>query len=191
MLGSEQLEAAKHLADDLELAERRFFARMIRIVGNDLHARRTRRAQHLQALDDDAFERVADGIKPVRRRASCARYRRSRARRRRWSAPCCRRWCRARGAAPGEACNCSRTKLAGNSQPSAFSGSAWRPSLRTSRAGTPPPPRPARVSSSGTWPAAGPNVSSCAGSSRSMSLDSTWLPPVPGYRPHSSICSGE
>ncbi len=44
---SEQLEAAEHLADDLEIDERGFFARMIRIVGNDLDPRRMRGTQHL------------------------------------------------------------------------------------------------------------------------------------------------
>ena len=36
---------------DLKLAERGFFTRMIRIVGNDFHPRRPRRAQHLEALE--------------------------------------------------------------------------------------------------------------------------------------------
>ena len=47
---SKQFEAAENFADDFEFAERGFFTRMIRIVGNDLHARRPRRAQHLQSL---------------------------------------------------------------------------------------------------------------------------------------------
>src|ERR1700683_5019172 len=66
--GSEQLQAAEHFADDLKLAERGFFTRMIRVVGNDFHPRRPRRAQHLQALDDNAVEGVADRVKPVGRR---------------------------------------------------------------------------------------------------------------------------
>jgi hypothetical protein len=61
-----QLEAAQNLADDLKLRQRDLFGRVVGIVGNDFHPCGLGRTQQLQALDDDAFERIADGIKPVR-----------------------------------------------------------------------------------------------------------------------------
>ena len=45
---------------------------MICVIGNDFDSRRPRRAHDLQALDDDAAERVANGIEAVRGRGFVA-----------------------------------------------------------------------------------------------------------------------
>jgi hypothetical protein len=44
---SVELQAAEDLADDFQVADRDFFGRMMRVVGNDLYPRRARRAHQL------------------------------------------------------------------------------------------------------------------------------------------------
>lgn len=53
---SDKLDVAEHFADDIQLVERDFLRRVVGIVGNNLYARWSGRAQQLQALDDNAFE---------------------------------------------------------------------------------------------------------------------------------------